>query len=791
MPTSGSRSKSRSARSKSSRSRSRSRSRSSVQPCSESLDELLNIFVKVGKDGINHPPSESEIAGHAEGICNMLNLFTMEDLVKLKKKNEQFFTFFQTAFVYLGQTSPTFVEVCKRKLKPAVNKLMNSSNHALENASQIGGAGGDEVPWFLKAKYVGYLVLVIWLLMSADAVMYPSSVGVLAVVKAYTMSLTGMDRLQGVMQRLMGNKEHEYPVAYAEGPGVNPMGVGTHAASRAALDLQAEAENNEEEIARLRRDAALAHVNAIAKMTAASVCAAAGTCESPAVTAIGLAVTPLVRAEEALPYLTDEEIKLNEELQKVSAELETEKRKYSIWDRNEVIIKELSERYVAIEAQIHALAKLKGIVPTLPKLNSAPHVLGNVSRNLLAQLTPSSGVLPARVMQLENKGPRHSPIVFEGEEKSPAFSLVKTGDSGENLQAEIPKAVAYSPAGRQSVSAMVEAGINPLEVSIGALAKKHPGEIVTLTDFQRLAGAAKTLTRAQMSVGTKTTYDPQAILALVDAALPEGVAKGPDYSRHLMVYMATEAAAKQAHQNAKIKRGVISAEMARVVDSALKDEITQIKDRLVTQVVELGFPGERDDAERVVRKAIDTSRLFGVMPNIKTTYYASSILQCNTGKCEMKPYSELRNQAELKRELEALPYAKRFMRVKYNILLSLIPLIGVGGLVIIIQALFRSLISIADIGTLCKRLVFGSDVKRKGVDALDAQRARQLLELEAAQHAARMKALEDERRPPPMGQRTSPNGKRIFFTKRASSRSRGTPAPAAPAPRRTRRAPRR
>jgi hypothetical protein len=717
----------------------------------------------------------------------------MEELVKLKKKNEQFFTFFQTAFVYLGQISPRFVEVCKRKLNPAVNKLMNSSRHALENASQIGGAGGDEVPWFLKAKYVGYLVLVIWLLMSADAVMYPSSVGVLAVVKAYTMSLTGMDRLQGVMQRLMGNKEQEYPVAYAEGPGVNPMGVGTHAASRAALDLQAEAEKNEEEMARLRRDEALAHVHATSEMKAASVCAAAGTCESPAVTAIGLAVTPLVRAEEALPYLTDEEIKLNEELQKVSAELETEKAKYSIWDRNEVTIKELSERYVAIEAQIHALAKLKGIVPTLPKLNSAPHVLGNVSRNLLAQLTPPSGVLPARVMQLENNGPKDSPIVFEGEEKSPAFSLVKTGDSGENLEAEIvaeiPKAVAYSPAGRQSVSAMVEAGINPLQVSVGALAKKHPGELVTLTDLQRLAGAAKTLTRAQMSVGTKTTYDPQAILALVDAALPEGVAKGPDYSRHLMVYMATEAAAKQAHQNAKIKRGVISAEMARVVDSALKDEITQIKDRLVTQVVELGFPGERDDAERAVRKAIDTSRLFGVMPNIKTTYYASSILQCNTGKCEMKPYSELRNQAELKRELEALPYAKRFMRVKYNILLSLIPLIGVGGLVIIIQALFRSLISIADIGTLCKRLVFGSDVKRKGADALEAQRARQLLELEAAQHKARMNALQGELRPPPIGQRVV--GSKIFFTRRASSRSRGTPAPAAPAPRRTRRATRR
>jgi hypothetical protein len=763
-----------------------------VQPCSESLDQLLNIFVKVGKDGINHPPSESEIAAHAEGICNMLNLFTMEELVKLKKKNEPFFTFFQTAFVYLGQTSPRFVEVCKRKLKPAVNKLMNSSKHALENASQIGGAGGDEVPWFLKAKYVGYLVLVIWLLMSADAVMYPSSVGVLAVVKAYAMSLTGMDRLQGVMQRLMGNKEQEYPVAYAEGPGVNPMGVGTHAASRAALDLQAEAEKNEEEMARLRRDEALAHVHATTEMTAASVCAAAGTCESPAVTAIGLAVTPLVRAEEALPYLTDEEIKLNDEFKKISEELETEKGKYSIWDRNEVTIRELSERYVAIEAQIYALAKLKGVLPTLPKLSSAAHVtrtLENVSRNLLAQLTPSSGVLPARVMQLENNGPKDSPIVFEGEEKSPAFSLVKTGNSGENLEAEIPKAVAYSPAGRQSVSAMVEAGINPLEVSVGALAKKHPGELVTLTDLQRLAGAAKTLTRAQMSVGTKTTYDPQAILALVDAALPEGVAKGPDYSRHLMVYMATEAAAKQAHQNAKIKRGVISAEMARVVDSALKDEITQIKDRLVTQVVELGFPGERDDAERAVRKAIDTSRLFGVMPNIKTTYYASSILQCNTGKCEMKPYSELRNQAELKRELEALPYAKRFMRVKYNILLSLIPLIGVGGLVIIIQALFRSLISIADIGTLCKRLVFGSDVKRKGADALEAQRARQLLELEAAQHKARMNALQGELRPPPMGQRAI--GSKIFFTRRASSRSRGTAASAAPAPRRSRRASRR
>jgi hypothetical protein len=257
---------------------------------------------------------------------------------------------------------------------------------------------------------------------------------------------------------------------------------------------------------------------------------------------------------------------------------------------------------------------------------------------------------------------------------------------------------------------------------------------VTLTDLQRLAGATKTLTAAQMSVGTKTTYDPKAVLALVDAALPAGVAKGPDYSRNLMVYMATEAAAKQAHQNAKIKRGVISEQMAKVVDVALKDEMATILDILVTQLVELGFPGERDDVVREARKAIDVSRLFGVLPNVKTTYYASSVLRCKTDKCEMKAYSELRSQAELKRELEALPYKERFLRVKYNILLSLIPLIGVGGVVLIIQALFRSVISIADIGVLLKRLVFGSDVKRNAANALEKLKGEQALEIERKKH---------------------------------------------------------
>ena len=794
MPTSGSRSRSsRSKRSsRASRSRRSATSAQSDNPCSESLNKLLNIFIAVGKDGIKHPLSESEIIGHAEGICGMLNLFSMEELARLKKKNEQFFTFFQTAFMYLGQTSPAFVEVCKRKLKPAMNKLLNSS----KITSQIGGAGGDDVPWFLKAKYVGYLVLVIWLLMSADAVMYPSSVGVVAVVKAYMMSLTGMDKLQGVMKGLLGNKEQEYPVAYAQGPGVKQMGVGTHAASKAALDLQAAAEENQENLANLLRDASIAHVHATTEMKAAAACAESGTCESPAVTAIGLAVTPLVKAEEALPYLTDEEIQTNQKLAKVAAELETEKGKFAIWDRNEGAIKELSENYAKIQAEIMALANLKGALPNFPKLSNPANVsrsLGSVSRNLLEQLTPSSGVLPARVMQLAN-GPKGSPIVFEGEANSPAFSLVKTGEN-DDLQAEIvaeniiPEAVAYRNPKVVSESAMVEAGINHLAVSVGALAEKHPGQLVTLTDLQRLSAATKTLTSAQMSVGTKTTYDPKAILALVDAALPAGAAKGPDYSRNLMVYMATEAAAKQAHQNAKIKAGVISEQMAKVVDASLKDEMVTTLNALVTQIVELGFPGERDDAERAARKAMDISRLLGVLPNIKTTYYASSVLQCNTGKCEMKPYSELRSQAELKRELESLPYKERFMRVKYNILLSLLPLIGVGGIVIIIQALFRSAISVADIGVLLKRLVFGSDAKRNAANALERQRGKQALELEAAQHAARMKAIEDERRPPPMGQRAL--GSKIFFTRRASSRSRATAAPAAPAPRRSRRATRR
>jgi hypothetical protein len=166
-----------------------------------------------------------------------------------------------------------------------------------------------------------------------------------------------------------------------------------------------------------------------------------------------------------------------------------------------------------------------------------------------------------------------------------------------------------------------------------------------------------------------------------------------------------------------------------------------ILEKLVTQLVELGFSGERDDAVRVVKKAIDTSRIFGVLPNIKTTYYASSVLQCNTGKCEMKPYSELRSQAELKRELESLPYKERFMRVKYNILLSLIPLIGVGGVVIIIQALFRSAISVADIGVLLKRLVFGSDEARIAVNALAKLKGEQALEIERKKHEREMQAF--------------------------------------------------
>jgi hypothetical protein len=718
--------------------------------CSQSLDEILNMFVAVGKDGIDRPLYESEVVGHAEGICSMLNLFSMDELARLKKDNEQIFTVFQVAFLYLGQTSPTFVGVCRRKLEPAVNKLMNnSSKMAIKNAKQMGGAGGDDVPWFLKAKYVGYLVLVIWLLMSADAVMYPSSVGVVAVLKAYMMSLTGMDRVQGLMKGLLGNKEQEYPVAYAEGLGVKQMGVGIHAASKAALALQAAAEENQENLANLLRDASMAHVHATTEMKAAAACAESGTCESPAVTAIGLAVTPLVKAEEARPILTQEELTLNEKLAIVAAELERENAKFSIWDRNDGVIEELSENYAKIEAEIAALAKLKGILPEFPKLSNPVNVarsLGGVSTNLLRQLTPSSGVLPARVMQLANNGPK-SPFVFEGEAMSQsAFSLVKN-NLGEDLQAEIvaenivPKAVAYRAPKVVSEAAMLKAGINHLQVSIEALAKKHPGQLVTLSDLQRLAGASNILTAAQMSVGTKTTYDPRAVLALVDAALPQGVAEGPDYSRNLMVYMATEAAANQAHQNARIKAGVISEQMAKVVDASLKDEMVTILETLVTQLVELGFSGERDDAVRLVKKAIDTSRIFGVLPNIKTTYYASSVLQCNTGKCEMKPYSELRSQAELKRELESLPYKERFMRVKYNILLSLIPLIGVGGVVIIIQALFRSAISVADIGVLLKRMVFGSDVARNAANALAKLKGEHALEIERKKHEQEILAL--------------------------------------------------
>jgi hypothetical protein len=617
----------------------------------------------------------------AENICDMLNLFSMKEMATLQKKNKDFFEILQMLFQAIGQShtteAKTFLEVCKHKLNTGVNKMLNSGPPPMRGGAQAGGARGD-----FKAPSLTFILFIIWLLMVGDLMVSPGNAITLSIIANSLTQFVGIPKIQNLLKDIWGAaRDAEYPIAYAEGRGVITLSGTEGAKGRAYDKLVHILEDVEQDLDVVEEVVAEAHVAAQTGMLSLVSCAATGTCSFPSDAIVGAALAPLAAADAARPRLSIEQAELEATLESAQKLLKVEEGKYRVWNRNETKIAQLTETVRSIQTQISATNTTAGLVASLPGLSNAGAVAGVLqasAKNVVKQITPANGSL-SPVMRLESASTRNVPRLTNGAAKN---TLVVRQ---------------HRPAKAITSEALVAAGIQEFSVDAAKLVETYGGSELDILALEGFAQTEALMVAAQRAVGTNTKVDKAAIERVVDAVFNGGkapttitralaavgaahVSKG-SAARETVSALVTEAAGVQAGANARIKRDTTAQALAVVLDHNTRGVMEGTIAKLVDRLVGLNFPGGRAAATRAAGEAIDISRLFGVAPNMDTNDYATAVISCNSdasSTCPKKPYTEMRNKAELLREMATWGVPERFQHVKWNIMVSALFMLPVG-----------------------------------------------------------------------------------------------------------------
>jgi len=689
------------------------------KPVGPHLNSLNKIMQLLKFSAEHHVTNDTGVKSIAKGVCDMINLFTVKELVELQKKDTQFFEVIQALFYAIGhsssKSSKVFMSICKTELGEK-NKILNSVNSEKISplSSKLIQAGGG-------FGTMTIIVMIMWLLMCVDLLANPGTAVTLSIVMKYLLSYSGVDKVNDFVKGLFGvEEETKFPIAFAEGRGVHTLSDTDGASGKAYRKLRLMNDEVEEDVDLAEEVVVESHVKSTVGMANLVSCASTGTCSSPIDTMVGMALNPLAAADAARPKLSAEQLANEESLKSLQTQLATEEGRWFM-NKNPSKITSLTESITTLQAQITAKNIQQGLVKTLPSLSNAAEVTGvlrNVSRNLVKQVsfngnTPSSLILRPAL---------NSSVVLHRNKASVITS-----------------------------EALVAVGINGFSVEIEKIAKHHPESEVDLATVNSFGQAFNLLVEAQQIVGSSTKVDVSKINSLVDKlfkgkkeenkgmvelfGLIKVNSKDSD-AKEVLTALVTEAAGNQALANARRKQNILNAQVSQVLDSNIQSSIHTLVLELTNKLIALGFKGGRDAAEKAAIYAIDTSRMFGVKPNMDTSDYALSVIACmEGGACPKKPFTEMRDRGELMREMSSWGILKRFQHAKWNILISLLFMLPTG---MIADALLLTAIGV---GGCVGRLTLGDPHKRQLVINAARANARRADELAEAKHKKQLREL--------------------------------------------------
>ena len=687
-------------------------------PHSRSLDTIMETVLFASKTHITDDGARSV----AEGFCDMVNLFTIKELQELHKKDKHFFELIHGLFSAVSnsnsKTSRIFKDVCHNKLGKAKNELMNSTSgsHAGSKNLQDGGGFGT----------ITLIVMAMWVIMCADLIGNPGTAITGSIIFKYLLTISGVSGMNTFIQELLGKqKEPEFPEALAIGRAVKVLPPNQGATGKAYHKLRDMTEKVNKHIDLTEEVAVESRVDWVVGTANLVSCAAEGTCSEASDTVIGMALTPLAAADAARPKLTTQQVENNEKLKSLSKTLAIEEGKWYIY-RDKAKIAALQENITAVLTEINATNIQQGLVNSQPSLSN------------LRQVTNAIGTVGKRV----------------------ANQAMLNGKVPNTLVLDSSSLVVHRPKAAVNTSeALVAQGVKEFTVKLATIAKHHPGTEVDMASIQAFGKAYDLKILAQQTVGTSTTVDVNKINKLVNKVFnggrdPEGMLQilglnqgsKDSEGRKVLTALITEAAANQALANGRRTQAVINAELSKVLDANIQDAIRTTLQELAAQMVSQGFKGGMAEAEKLAAEAIETSRLFGVQPNLENTDYALAVISCSQGTtCPKKPYSELRDRGELLREMSSWSFYQRFQHAKWNMFISLIFMLSTGA---ISDVLLTTVLSLIGVGGCLGRCLTRGDKQRVQDEELQLvatrEKALRNLELERARHE---RALHDIRNP--------------------------------------------
>ncbi len=660
---------SRKARSQGSRRSGHSRPKLSKTPHTDNVVKIIELLL----NGSVHTPTNNDAKVLAEEFCDLLNMFTLDELKKIKKVDNKFFTLITKLLHAVGDSgteeSRVFMRVCKSKLK-AVEFLKYDGPPLIRNVSGV-QKGGD--PFKVPGGLMSILCLLIAIFMSYDLLSNPQSATTVVALCSLIAKLT-WGKLEWLTDYLKPRSSTNVlvPVGFVEGSGVVHVSGDEGAQGDAYREAKRYADNLEADEKRLQAGTEAALTTLVVQSRGAVTCFRTQSCPDPATALLGSALTPLIAAEDKRPTVLSALTSNKTALAAIRGALVLENSKWRIvGGRNQTLLDELQANATHLEAAIAAYDATSSLLSNVTGLDNPQAVsalLAKVSQVTFAQIEVGEGQLPGRVLAFS---PLEEKLLYRDPAKNPRKQARPVG------QVQVFK----EPSMQETIPELTAAGIQAAAVDLRQLAKTHAGSNLDLAFVQRLGEIPELLRQAVALVPPAgTSVNPKDVGAMVLKFFKADKDKmadpfKPPYT--VFTALALKSANEVATHNLGVAQKQVASSLARILDGNFHRQREKDAEKLANQLVELGLTRIEAISEAIA--AIETSARFGMKPNLDSLDYANTVHNCFKGHtCPKEKMEDLYERAKFEREVRSWGFLKRLDYVKMNLVFIMFSMLGVG-----------------------------------------------------------------------------------------------------------------
>lgn len=642
-----------------SRARSYSRPKLSETPHTDNVVRIIELIVNASV----HTPTKSDAKVLAERFCELLNMFTMDEIKLIKKKDNKFFTLCIKLLHEIGSSgteeAKVFMDVCKSKLKAYT--LFKYDGPPIIRNVQEGGAR-----FKIPAGLVSLLCLVLAIFSMTDLLMNPRNAITLTSLCHLVSKLT-WGKLGWVNDFFTGPSATNLlvPVDLVSGPAVISVTGEEGAEGEAYTQAKKFADQLEADANSMTAATEAAIMSLAIQSRGAVTCATRQSCPDAATALLGNVLTPFVAVEDTRPTLLSAISSNQTALAVVRSRLVEENGKWRIiGGRNETLLEELQANATRLENAIAAFDATSSMLSRVPGLDNPEAIatlLRSASTAAFAQLDVPKGELPTRVIKFS---PREEKLLF----KNSKASTRKAKPVGE-IQ------LLTKESRKVTTAELTAAGIEGVVIDLSRLAETHSElDLAYVEELGKLPELIREAVSLVPPGGTSVNVkDVGALVLKRFKADPKADAFKPPYA--VFSAIALKSATEVATHNLGIAQKQVASSLARVFDSNFQMQRERDAQKLTDQLVTQGLT--RPEAISAAIEAIELTGRFGMKPKLDNLEYARTVFNCFKGHtCRKEKMEDLYETARLDREVRGWGFFKRLDYVKYNLIFVLFAMLG-------------------------------------------------------------------------------------------------------------------